>query len=251
MFEINKQEFGAFVSQLRREKGYTQKDLAQRLFISDKAISKWENAVSIPDTTLLIPLAELLGVSVTELLMCRRLEENRPMDSHQVESIVKTAINYADEAPQRAYTSVGKWAMTYILSLVAGGIGLLLCGKQGQISETTLVCVILGAVFGAYFCFFARTKLPDYYDQNRIGGVMDGPFRMNVPGLVFNNSNWPYIILVGRIWSCVCCGLYPLLSAAMQYFAGGIWLRYGEYILLALLLGGLFVPMYWVGKKYQ
>lgn len=46
MFEIDKKKFGAFVSELRRENGYTQKELAEKLFISDKAISKWETGVS-------------------------------------------------------------------------------------------------------------------------------------------------------------------------------------------------------------
>lgn len=46
MFEIDKKKFGAFVSELRREKGFTQKELAEKLFISDKAISKWETGVS-------------------------------------------------------------------------------------------------------------------------------------------------------------------------------------------------------------
>ena len=46
MFEIDKQKLGAFVAGLRREKGYTQKELADRLFISDKAVSKWETGVS-------------------------------------------------------------------------------------------------------------------------------------------------------------------------------------------------------------
>lgn len=66
MFEIDKQRFGKFVAELRKEKGVTQKELAKELFISDKAISKWETGVSIPDTALLVPLANLLGVSVTE-----------------------------------------------------------------------------------------------------------------------------------------------------------------------------------------
>ena len=47
MFQMDKKKFGAFVSQLRKEKGYTQKELAQRLFISDKAVSKWETGVSL------------------------------------------------------------------------------------------------------------------------------------------------------------------------------------------------------------
>ena len=55
MFEIDKRKFGAFVCELRKEKGYTQKELAEKLYISDKAISKWETADSIPDTALLVP----------------------------------------------------------------------------------------------------------------------------------------------------------------------------------------------------
>ena len=47
MFEIDKKKFGAFVSELRKEKGYTQKELAQKLLISDKAVSKWETGGSL------------------------------------------------------------------------------------------------------------------------------------------------------------------------------------------------------------
>lgn len=46
MFTIDKQVFGAFVAQLRREKGLTQKELARELYVSDKAVSKWETGVS-------------------------------------------------------------------------------------------------------------------------------------------------------------------------------------------------------------
>ena len=46
MYEIDKKKFGTFVAELRREKGYTQKEMAEKLFISDKAVSKWETGVS-------------------------------------------------------------------------------------------------------------------------------------------------------------------------------------------------------------
>ena len=45
MYEIDKQKFGAFIASLRREKGLTQKELARQLFISDKAVSKWNPGV--------------------------------------------------------------------------------------------------------------------------------------------------------------------------------------------------------------
>ena len=59
---------GETISTLRREKGMTQKDLAEKLNITDKAVSKWERDLSCPDTQLLPRLAELLGISVEELL---------------------------------------------------------------------------------------------------------------------------------------------------------------------------------------
>ena len=62
MFEIDKQKFGVFVAMLRKEKGLTQKELAKLLYISDKAVSKWETGVSIPDTALLVPMADLFGI---------------------------------------------------------------------------------------------------------------------------------------------------------------------------------------------
>lgn len=89
VFTIDKQAFGAFVAQLRREKGLTQKELARELYVSDKAVSKWETGASIPDTALLVPLAELLGVTVTELLLCRRQVDQAPMDARTVEDVVE------------------------------------------------------------------------------------------------------------------------------------------------------------------
>ena len=46
MYTIDNEKFGTFLSQLRRDRGMTQKDLAERLFVSDKAVSKWERGVS-------------------------------------------------------------------------------------------------------------------------------------------------------------------------------------------------------------
>lgn len=64
MYELNKIAFGSFLAQLRREKGMTQKELAACLYVSDKAVSKWERGLSVPDISLLVPLAEQLNVTV-------------------------------------------------------------------------------------------------------------------------------------------------------------------------------------------
>nr|WP_325211882.1 helix-turn-helix transcriptional regulator [uncultured Oscillibacter sp.] len=72
---MNKQQFGNFIAENRKAAGLTQKDLAARVHVTDKAVSKWERALSYPDVTLLEPLAEALGLGVEELMACRRLEQ--------------------------------------------------------------------------------------------------------------------------------------------------------------------------------
>lgn len=59
---------GALIAARRKALGMTQKQLAERLLVSDKAVSKWENGASYPEVTLLPPLAQLLGITVDELL---------------------------------------------------------------------------------------------------------------------------------------------------------------------------------------
>lgn len=64
---------------------------------SDKIISKWETGVSIPDTSLLVPLADLFGVTVTELLMSERMIQEAPLDANQVKAVVQTALSYTED----------------------------------------------------------------------------------------------------------------------------------------------------------
>ncbi len=61
-------KIGKFIAERRKEKGLTQMQLAQELGITDRAVSKWENGRALPDASLMLPLCEHLGISVTELL---------------------------------------------------------------------------------------------------------------------------------------------------------------------------------------
>ena len=121
------------------------------------------------------------------------------MDAKTVENVVKTAITYSEKKGKRVWRSCGWWPLWYGLSLLLGVAELLLSIRLAIPMESVQTAVLLGGIFGAWFCFFARKKLPLRYDENRIYGVMDGPLRMNVPGLRFSNRNWPHILTVGRI----------------------------------------------------
>lgn len=251
MYDMDKVKFGAFVAQLRKEQGLTQKDLADRLYISNKAISKWETGVSIPDVGLLIPLAEVLGVTVTELLSGER--QGRSMETQQVENVVKKAIGYAEEAPRRSRQEKRRPGLIYGICLIlalAEIAGLYLL-KLPVNYEYLLLVVGFGVGFGWYFMFGAMQKLPDYYDSHRINGMVDGPFRMNIPGVRFTNRNWPYMVRCGQIWSMTAMVTYPALTGLLYALFPALWSRIEMYVLLVLLLGGLFIPMIVIGKKYE
>lgn len=65
---MNQEKIGKFIAKCRKENGYTQASLAEKLGITDRAISKWENGKSIPDASLMLELCELLKINVNELL---------------------------------------------------------------------------------------------------------------------------------------------------------------------------------------
>ncbi|MBR1861902.1 MAG: helix-turn-helix transcriptional regulator [Lachnospiraceae bacterium] len=65
-------EVGLFIQSLRKEKNMTQRELADKLGVSDKAVSKWETGKSMPDTALFEPLCREFGISVNELLAAER-----------------------------------------------------------------------------------------------------------------------------------------------------------------------------------
>ena len=65
---MNQYVTGAIIRQLREKQGMTQADLALALHVSDKAVSKWENAKGYPDLSMLEPISAVFGISVTELL---------------------------------------------------------------------------------------------------------------------------------------------------------------------------------------
>lgn len=70
---MNTKETGAFIASLRRERGMTQRQLAERLNVTDKAVSKWETGKGYPDIDSLMSLSETFGVSVNELMYAKRL----------------------------------------------------------------------------------------------------------------------------------------------------------------------------------
>ena len=261
MYEINKEKFGTFLSQLRRERGMTQKDLAEKLYVSDKAVSKWERALSLPDIALLRPLAEMLEVTVTELLIGERVAPDRPLTVAEVEPLVGGTLYLRAEEQQEQRARRRLWGRCLALAALAFLLEMLAAARLVPIFSDLSVMLwlppLFGLLFGVYFTFFSAEKLPVFYDQYRLNFVSDGVFHMNMPGMRFNNNNWPHILRAMRAWSCVVLAgwvpVYVALWLALDWLEAP-WVVVHIVTLLAgraATLEGMFVPIYVVGRKYE
>ena len=85
---MNINEFGSFLSQLRKEKGLTQKQLAEMLNVTDKAVSRWETGKNYPDIEIFEDLSKILDVSISELLEGKRIERDNLLNVSE-ENVIK------------------------------------------------------------------------------------------------------------------------------------------------------------------
>ena len=116
--KVNEHIVGKKISELRKSKGMTQEQLADKMNVSPQAVSKWENDISCPDIVLLPELASLFGITVDELLSSEPKKETRLLPEDKKKStedlILKITVNSSDGDKVR---------VNFPLPLVAGRNG--------------------------------------------------------------------------------------------------------------------------------
>ena len=127
-------KIGKFISQCRKDKNLTQAQIAEKLSITDRAVSKWENGRSLPDSSIMLELCEMLGISVNELLSGERINmENYEQKVN--ENLVKM---------QKQYEAVNKAArigfiFTIILLLIYNIINVIKYGVEEAIDMPAFI----------------------------------------------------------------------------------------------------------------
>ena len=252
MYQADNEKFGNFINSLRREKGMTQKEMAEKLFVSDKTVSKWERGASLPNMSLLIPLADLLEVSVTELLKGERLDEQQKFHADELEQLVTGSLEMT--VREQVRTQRLKWGIAFILCILTAAV--LLCVlymmriSRDALDDCFLVCGLM-FLFAGWLCFLAKETLPGYYDSSRIDFVSQGFFRLHLAGLAINNSNWSHICTVLKCFTLGTGVSYPLLCL-ISVLAGrdDLWDQSRDPLTAAVLIV-MIVVVYIVGKKHE
>lgn len=88
---MQKQTLGRMISFLRKEKGMTQLELAEKMCVTDKAVSKWERDISFPDINSILKLAEIFDVSVDDLMKAKT-ENKENVNQKKGNEIVDTTL---------------------------------------------------------------------------------------------------------------------------------------------------------------
>ena len=141
---MDAQKFGAFIAQCRKEKSMTQSELAAKIMVTDKAVSRWERGKGFPDINLLLPLAEALEVSVLELVHSERQKD-------------KVQLSQDD---------------TIIVHLMGNAVEM---NKQNKQQDRIIACISCITMF--FVTFFIK-----FYGYGSIGGgIVAGAFIAFIP----------------------------------------------------------------------
>lgn len=215
---MEENKIGLFIRDRRLALGLTQQQLADKLGVTDKAVSKWERSVSYPDITLLRELAAALEVSVTELLAGER-EKELPVPP-EVQDVVVDTVAYAETARRKN----GGWRWWLFVGLTAGCLiaALVVCivnGFRFTWSSGVLKCL----AFGWAVCYpLLRTERPV---RNAL--------------IIASVGICPFLLSLGAMWPHHLC--IVIVSVAYAWAVYWIWTNYRRDVrkitFLVVLLG--------------
>ena len=145
---------GMIISDARKKLKMTQKDLADKLHITDKAVSKWERGICCPDISVLIPLTEILNISLYDLLRGKTNNKN------EIETTLKSTINYSTN-------EINKKKKKYIIVSLA-------CIFITFIISITLICINKSEVGGLSDrdTLYEITYYDKYINDNNIDNII-------------------------------------------------------------------------------
>lgn len=151
---MDQQKIGSFIAELRHEKGLTQEQLAQKLAVSNKTVSRWETGKYMPDISMLQELAALLDISINELLSGERIMNTDEFVQKSDENLLEvmsaeSAFGLKDKIAYFKH----KWLQEHIL-LIAAAIMLgciafffLLCFEKTILIPVLAVLILIGYAY--------------------------------------------------------------------------------------------------------
>lgn len=205
---MNQIKTGLFISKLRKDKNWTQLELAQKLNVTDKAVSRWETGKGFPDVSMLEPLGEALGVSVNEILVGDFIKPDQIQKQADV-IIIKTLTESREKSRKVVNSALFVWGgIILILSLLFLGydtswvavyswIGVMLISvavfrlfykrKMVAILSALLVLLLAFCIFQARdYIYVTRYNMPPLYRTRTITTFLNNERVIKYETLFYN-----------------------------------------------------------------
>ena len=115
---MNQLKIGKFIAECRRQKNLTQMQLSEKLNITDKAISKWERGIAMPDSSIMLELCDILSISVNELLNGERISMEK--NEQKNEQLLLDMAKEIERKNKTIWTSMWAIMIVSITGLIAG-----------------------------------------------------------------------------------------------------------------------------------
>lgn len=218
---MTKELLGNFIAQQRKALGMTQKDLAARLHITDKAVSKWERGLSYPDVTLLEPLAEVFGLGIEELMACKesREEEERP---------VNVLMDISKENLRRQKKESRRWLLGVVVLMALTALLVLYVTTIGHVTQEKNTVFWTETVDGVNYVYLEKEehllklKCGDAVDFEAIKAEKEKV-------LYYMDYTWNKRTYEGTLQSCEGSGYTSLGGLADAEFSPDDACIFGEY----------------------
>ena len=169
---MNQIKTGQFIAQVRKEKNMTQAQLAEKLFISNKTVSKWETGKGMPEVSLMLPLCEALGINVNELLTGEKIpqknyiekaEENMMNLVHETQESKKKIILAVAVAGLTVFSAIAIMAISKVLEMPAWAKTLLIAIGVVLLVGGIIIACVLDRDAGAFECRECKHRfVPDF-----------------------------------------------------------------------------------------
>lgn len=239
---------GTFIAVLRRVNGMTQKDLADRLGVSDKTVSHWERDESAPDLTLIPMIAEVFGITCDELLRCERIR-NASEEPSVKESSVKTerqAKNLLgasrNKFKRRSMISLGLSILGLLAALVFGGSNAYVAFLIGCIFYMS--AAICESIFYSYALYaaggddFSGSEMNDYkmYVVHLAGKVISAPvvmFAASLALIIYSYNAYDGISAVQWLaWGLIAAPVAAVVCMFTVYIVNNALIKKGVFALI-------------------
>ena len=161
---MNQIKIGKFIAEKRKENGLTQLQLAERLGITDRAVSKWENGKTMPDSSIMLELCKILGISVTELLSGEELAMNKYDEN--VEKTMLELVKQKEAADKRLLKMeivIGFISGIFLAAMIGIGTYLMTLEKPLWIFWLMFGVGIVQFIIAMYFCLKIE-QVAGYYE---------------------------------------------------------------------------------------